>query len=323
MGSAADKVEVVKALELVLRAEVEHLVQGVGEIEGGPDEDVRVFPALWGEDLFFDDVIAEVLHVGLLDHAIDDLLGVSFFFGFPVVTVAGVDGRDEEVELGVSGRSDGGVGDARVPDVDRHVLRNRPALEDLLQVAMVIVPEDDVVVGLVLVEFIDSEIEHESGAGVFFLEEFFAGFLFLTEDRAARVGVVGVDNELVARENLAVDELHFGRCFANILDFPDLGIEADFAALLFHHPGHAFRDFREAALGVVDPVFVFDVGKNAEEPGAFPGGHSEVFRLEGEGEFEAVVVEISAQHVHDRPGGGDMGEGFEKSRGEVGGEIVV
>lgn len=112
MSPPADEVEVVEALEFVLGPEVEHLIQSVCQIESGTDKDVRVLPGFGSQDLLLDDVLAEVLHVGLLDHAVDDLLGVSFLFSFPIVTVAGVDGWDEEVELGVSRRGDGRVGDA-------------------------------------------------------------------------------------------------------------------------------------------------------------------------------------------------------------------
>ena len=63
MGSTSDEVKIVKALELVLRSEMEHLIQGMGKVEGCSDKDIRVLPICWGEDPFLDDVFAEVLHV--------------------------------------------------------------------------------------------------------------------------------------------------------------------------------------------------------------------------------------------------------------------
>ena len=132
MGSTSDEVKIVKALELVLRSEVEHLIQGMGEVEGRSDKDIRVLPICWGEDRFLDEVFAEVLHVGFFDHAINDLLRISLLFGFPIVTMACVNGWNEKVELRVSGRGDRGIGDAGISNVDRHILRNRLPLKDLI-----------------------------------------------------------------------------------------------------------------------------------------------------------------------------------------------
>ena len=132
MGSTSDEVKIVKALELVLRSEMEHLIQGMGKVEGRSDKDIRVLPICWGEDPFLDDVFAEVLHVCLLDHAVNNLFRVSFFFGFPIVTMTSVHGWNEKVELRVSGRSDRGVGDAGISDVNRHILRDRLSLKDLI-----------------------------------------------------------------------------------------------------------------------------------------------------------------------------------------------
>ena len=103
MCSTPDEIKIIKALELVLRSEVEHLVQGMSEVESRSDKDIRVFPIRWGEDPFLDDVFAEVLHVCLLDHAVNNLFRVSFLFGFPIVTMTSVHGWNEKVELRVSG----------------------------------------------------------------------------------------------------------------------------------------------------------------------------------------------------------------------------
>ena len=275
------------------------------------------------ENLFGDDALAEILHAGFFDHAVDDGFGVFLLFLFPVVVVAGVHGGNEDVDLGVSGGGDGGVGDAGVADVNRHVLGDGFALEDLLEVTMVVIGEDDVMVGLLLINGVETEVEHEGGAGVLLLEEGLARLFFLAEDRASGVSVVSIDDELVTGEDFAIGEFDFGGAFTAVFDFLDLRLETDLAAFFFDHSAHAFGDFREAALGVVDAVPVFNVGKDAKKSGAFPWGHAEVFGLKGEGELETVVVEISAEDIHDGLGGGDVGEGFEEDWVEVGSEVQV
>ena len=97
MGAASNEIKVIKSLELVLRAEVEHLAQGVGQIEGRTKKDPRVLPSFRSEDLSSHDMFPQILHVGFLDHAINDLLGVSRLFLLPVVSMPGVYRRDKHV----------------------------------------------------------------------------------------------------------------------------------------------------------------------------------------------------------------------------------
>ena len=111
MSAAANEVYVLKALKLVLRAKIEHLIHGVRQVEGGTDKDVFVFPPFWGDAAFFDDVLLKVLHACVLDDAIEYLISVGLVIFLPWVVVAGVDGGNEDVNLGVSGRCHGGVSD--------------------------------------------------------------------------------------------------------------------------------------------------------------------------------------------------------------------
>ncbi len=83
MCPAAYEVDVFEAFHSILWSEIEHLIEGVGEIEGGAHEDIFAFPAARGEDAFFDDVLAEVLHAGFLDDAIDDFIAVVLLVIFP------------------------------------------------------------------------------------------------------------------------------------------------------------------------------------------------------------------------------------------------
>lgn len=136
---------------------------------------------------------------------------------------------------------------------------------------MIIFCKDDVVVWLLFIDFIYAKVEHEGGARIFFLEEFFAGLLFLPEDTTTCIRIVCIDDELIAGQDLTIGQFDLGGGLANVFNLLHLGVETDFASLLLYYTSHTFGDFREPPLGVVDAVFVFDVGENTEEPGAFPG----------------------------------------------------
>lgn len=137
------------------------------------------------------------------------------------------------------------------------------------------------------------------------------------------MGVVGVDDEVIAFDGFSVGEGDGSGVFSVVIYLYDFGIELNFSAVFFEGFCHACGDVRESALDVVDAVGVFDVGEDGEEGWAVPGRHAEVFCLEGEGEFEAFVGEVFAENVHDGLGGGDVGECFEEVSAEIAGEFVV
>ena len=323
MSSTSNEVEVVESLETVLRSEVEHLRQGVSQIEGGSQEDVGIFPAGWGDDFASHNVVTEILHAGGSDHLIDDCFGIFLLGSLPVVSVAGIDGRNENVELRMSLRGDGWIGDAGITNVERHVFRDDFLSLNVCQILVVVVGKDDVMMGLVFVEGIETEVEHEGRAGVFLFSELVVCLLFFAKDGGAGVGVVGIDDQLIAGEFLAVGEANLGRIFTLVEDLFDFGLVANFAAFLSDDFGHAFGNFGETTLYVIDTMFVFDIGEDTKKGGAIPGRHTEVFGLKGESEFQTVVLKVVREDVHDRFGGGDVGEGFYEIFVEVRGETSV
>ncbi len=176
MGTAANEVEIFVTSHAVVGAEVEHLVEGVGKVEGGSHEDVEfVSPAIGGDDLFGDDVLTEVFHARAFFDTVEDFFAVFLFLLFPVEAVAAVDGGDKNIEPGLSGGGDVRVGDGGVADVDGHVVGDDAFALDVVDVVLVVVGEDDVVVGFVVVDFVEPKVEHEGGAGVFLFVEFFLG----------------------------------------------------------------------------------------------------------------------------------------------------
>ena len=299
MSSAPNEVEVVESLETVLRSEVEHLRQGVSQIEGGSQEDVGIFPAGWSGDFASHNVVTEILHAGGRDHLIDDFFGILFLGPLPVVSVAGIDCRNENVELGMSLWGDGRIGDAGITNVEGQVFREDFLSLNVCQILTVVVGKDDVMMRLVFVEGVETKVEHEGGAGVFLLSEVLVCLLLFAKDGGAGVGIVGIDDKLIAGELLAVGEADLGRVFALVEDLLDFGLVANFAAFLSDNFGHAFGNFGETTLHVEDPMFVFDIGKDTKKGWAIPGRHTEVFGLKGESEFQTVVLKVAREDVHD------------------------
>ena len=71
----------------------------MGEVEGDPDEDAGRLPILRRHAALLDDVVVEeVLHAGLGDDAVDDLVAVTFLALFTGISEAGVDGVDGSPE---------------------------------------------------------------------------------------------------------------------------------------------------------------------------------------------------------------------------------
>ncbi len=324
MSAAADEEEVVEPFHAVVRAEIEHLIERMSEVESCAHEDVTfIAPILWGEDALSDDVLAEILHAGFRFDAGDDLVAVFLFVSFPVKAVAGIDGGNQDVEARLTGRCDVGVGDRRVADIDRHVIRDNFFALDVLDIVAVIVGKNDVMVRFLGVNFVQAEIEHESRARELLAFHLRFGFRVTIEQVRHRVGVIGIHDDVIAREDFAIFQFHAAALCAGELQFLDGGIEAQSAAIFLEKLGHAFRDFAQAALDVIDAVAVFDVGKNAEECGAAPGRHAEVLGLEREREFEAVIGEIIFQHIDDAFSGSDVGDRLHQGGAEESLEFVV
>ena len=255
-------------------------------------------------------MVTEILHAGGRDHLINDFFGILFFGSLPVMSVAGIDCRNENVKLRMSLGGDCRIGDAGIANVEGHVFRDDFLSLNVSQILLVVVGKDDVMMRLVFVEGIETQVEHEGGAGVFLLSEVLVCLLLFAKDGGPGVGVVGIDDKLIAGEFLAVGEADLGRIFTLVEDFFDFGLVANFATFLSDDFGHAFGNFGETTLHVVDPMLVFDIGKDTKKGGAIPGRHTEVFGLEGESEFQTVVLKVVREDVHDRFGGGDVGEGF-------------
>lgn len=230
--------------------------------------------------------------------------------------MAGVDGGDEDIESGLAGWGDGGVVDGGVADVDGKVVGDDSFGLDVLDVAAVVVGEDDVVVWLFGVDFINAEVEHVGGAGVFFALHFSDRTGVSVEEGGDGVGVVGIHDDIICGDDFAVGGFDGGDGCAVEVGLFDGGGKPEIAAVFLEDGGHSFGYFAEAALDVVDAVFVFEVGEDGEECGAFPRGHAEVFGLEGEGDFEAVVLEIVFEDIDDGLAGGDVGGGFDESGAE-------
>lgn len=101
-------------------------------------------------------MVTEIPHAGGRDHLINDFLGVIFLGSLPVVSMAGIDRRNENIELRMPLRGDCRVGDAGIANVEGHVLRDDPLALNVFQILLVVVGKDDVVMRLVFVEGIET-----------------------------------------------------------------------------------------------------------------------------------------------------------------------
>ncbi len=72
-------------------------------------------------------------------------------------------------------------------------------------------------------------------------------------------------------EGFTVLKFDAGDAGSGEVEFFNRGVEAEFAAMFLEDFGHAFGDFAETSLNMVDAVFVFEVRENGEEGGALPG----------------------------------------------------
>lgn len=100
MRSAAHEVEILKTLHTIMGPEVEHLVNGMRQVEGGSHENVPLIaPVDRRENSFRHDVLAEILHARPLLDSLDHLISIFPLRRLPIMPVTGVDRRDENIEL--------------------------------------------------------------------------------------------------------------------------------------------------------------------------------------------------------------------------------
>ena len=85
MGSAANQVAVIQLLELVMRAEVEHLGHAMRQVKGGAKEDARILPVSWCDDAFNLDMRANIAQRGARRNRIQHQIAeVSFVQSMPL-----------------------------------------------------------------------------------------------------------------------------------------------------------------------------------------------------------------------------------------------
>src|SRR5690606_21262273 len=111
VGAAADEIAVPVSLAEITGTHVEHLSERVRQIEGGPHEDRAALPVRPSDALPGDDAAAEILPRRALLDAAEDLVGVFLLAVRPIETMAGVDGGNQDVQAGLTGRGHVRIGD--------------------------------------------------------------------------------------------------------------------------------------------------------------------------------------------------------------------
>ena len=199
VGAAADEEEVVEAGEFVLGAEVEHLAQVVGEVEGGAFVDVEALPGVGGVDDFLLDPAAEVDA-----HLVADLVEGTFAVGrhglLPVDFAVAVGRGDEQVDAALAFGGEGGVDATGVADVDAGVLADGAVGGDIGEILLVFAADVDGVVREIDIA-VNAQVEHGGGAGVFFGVEGLGLIL-----RSCAVADVGGDEIFESPGCVGVDE---------------------------------------------------------------------------------------------------------------------
>ena len=145
MRAAPDEIDAVKILEAIARPQVQHLVEGVREVEGRAAVDlVLPIPIVRRDDPFEADAsldIGESRLRNLPQHQRAEALA----FARPIDVRMLVRDRREHVERAHPARRERRVGDARILDVKGGILGEDVPVFDLVEVARVVGRDVDVV----------------------------------------------------------------------------------------------------------------------------------------------------------------------------------
>ena len=310
VGAAADEEEVVEAGEFVLGAEVEHLAQVVGEVEGGAFVDVEALPGVGGVDDFLLDPAAEVDA-----HLVADLVEGTFAVGrhglLPVDFAVAVGRGDEQVDAALAFGGEGGVDATGVADVDAGVLADGAVGGDIGEILLVFAADVDGVVREIDIA-VNAQVEHGGGAGVFFGVEGLGLILrscAVADARGDEIlespGCIGVDEDVVVREGRVGEGTFVCDADAGCVvvategDFGHGGIGDDLDVEFVGEFGEGLHESVAAADWVPDAVFVLDERQDGEEAGAVKGGHAQVLGLKTHGEFDVRISEVAAELIVD------------------------
>ena len=147
MRAAANEIYALQILEAVVRAEVQHLVEAVREIEGGAAVDGKlVAPIVGGQNALRADAAAQVLEAQLLQ-PFQNRVAERLLFRGPIDLSAMADG-DENIKRRSAVAREKGVGSPRVSDIDRRFGGDDIGAFDLRDILLVVLRQKYVVVDL-------------------------------------------------------------------------------------------------------------------------------------------------------------------------------
>ena len=122
MRAATYQVTIGKLFELVVRAQVEHLVPAMRHVEGGAQKDgVLLLPVLRSEDQLLLNMRRDIPIRGTFPQNAEDVVTTLLFVFLPVDAAGGVGYRCEDLERVVASWCTGRVCLTRVSNVKRHV----------------------------------------------------------------------------------------------------------------------------------------------------------------------------------------------------------
>jgi len=104
MGPATDEIAAVDFFEPVVRSEVQHLTDIVGQVERGPFVDrILVPPVIWRDDLLRPNMLPEIMQVHSLRQSVHSDVGEAFLLRRPIYRGIAVGDGNQYIERRVAG----------------------------------------------------------------------------------------------------------------------------------------------------------------------------------------------------------------------------
>ena len=294
------------------------------QIEGRAHEDVPlVAPIGRGEDSLGHDVLPQVFHPCSLFNSLQHLIAILLLGRLPVMPMPGVDCRHEDIELRMPFGRHRGIGDTAIAHVYRHVIGHNFFTTNVIHVLRVVIGKENMMVWFVFVNLVEPEIEHEGRAGKLLRAHLLLGLARAIHQIDHGVSVVCIHDDVVGFQQFAILQLHAPGIAIFKYHLLHRGAEKYFRPVLFRGLSHTLGNFAKPALHVVDSVFVFGVGKDAEQGRTFPWAHSEILGLKGKSQLEAVIFKKGIENIHDTFRCRNIGNHLEQFTPEIRRDFVI
>ena len=317
MRATTDHPKVLEALQLVLRALVQHLRDVVCEVEGRTVIDVLCAPIVGrAHDLG----LHSARGVGNTHHCLKSLQRLVAQLrrrhipvdGRAVLRGFGVGGGNEHIERAVAIGREGGVGARRIANIERRIFRHA-AFANVSEVLSVLGRGVDGVMRKIDLA-IEAEVQHESAAGIALGVDrgvpIAAGSQRFRNEILEGPGRVGVDHDVIESAFGGVNNNAVG-ALAVEKNPRDRTRRFDARAQKSARLRHCGRERVAAADGMPHAILVLDERQNREEARALERTHAQILRLKAHRESRLIALEVAREVGMDRLPGTQDGRGLE------------